>query len=254
MHLALASGDDAAFRPESFNKLYQRSLYQSMRVHARRTLSLLRKRKSSLPATAVEAANLILEHEETVLQRLRQVAEQRIHAQRIRCHGDFHLGQVLFTGKDFVIIDFEGEPSRPIGERRIKASPIRDVAGMIRSFHYAAHAASRAHQRDALLPSASSFNPGPWATVWFVWTSAAFLKAYLAEVANGNILPPRREELEILLNAYLLEKAVYELNYELNNRPDWVSIPMEGILHLLQAEPHPVAEQRETKRVDTNDQ
>ena len=235
LHLALALGKGSSFSPEPFSQLYQRSLYQSMRANARRTLGLLRKRQSTLPTAAAAQAQTLLQHEEALMQRFQNVAANRIHAQRTRCHGDFHLGQVLFTGKDFVIIDFEGEPDRPIGERRIKASPLRDVAGMIRSFHYATHAALRDPKREALLPSAGSDDVAPWMTVWYLWSAAAYLKAYLEEVAASGILPAEPAATETLLNAYLLEKAVYELGYELNNRPDWVQIPMEGILGLLES-------------------
>lgn len=233
LHLALAEGNDVNFAPEPFNKLYQRSLYQSMRAQARKTLALLRKRSKALPDEAAGLAKQLLEHEKSLIERYRDVADHPVNALRTRCHGDFHLGQVLFTGKDFVIIDFEGEPDRPIGERRIKASPLRDVASMLRSFHYASQTAICGPLRESLLPSVSSQGIAPWLNVWYLWSSAAYLKGYLAEAETGNFLPEQRQQLETLLNAYLLEKAVYELGYELNNRPDWVQIPLEGILHLL---------------------
>ena len=234
LHLALAAGVSESFAPEPFTKLYQRSLYQSMRSQARRTLSLLRKQLKKLPEAVAPVAERLAKSEAELLERFRDLSERRIHAARIRCHGDFHLGQVLFTGKDFVIIDFEGEPDRPIGERRIKHSPLRDVAGMIRSIHYASHAALRTAPGHQLLPSEMETGIADWFTVWYVWSAASYLKAYLAEASRGDFLPEAREELETLLNAYLLEKAVYELGYELNNRPDWVPIPLEGILHLIE--------------------
>jgi len=233
LHLALAAGEDESFAPEPFTKLYQRSLYQSLRAQARRTLELLRSRLAHLPDSVAAVARRLLEQEETLLDRYREVAERRISALRTRCHGDFHLGQVLFTGRDFVIIDFEGEPDRPIGERRIKASPLRDVASMIRSFHYAAHAAVRRPQLEPNSAEAGGDDRARWLNVWSAWSSACYLKAYLAEASRGNFLPESREDLETLLNAHLLEKAVYELGYELNNRPEWVCIPLAGILQLL---------------------
>jgi len=233
MHLALAAGEDKSFLPEPFTKLYQRSLYQSMRAHTRRSLGLLRRQQVHLPESVAAAAGRLLEREETLLQRYHELSERRISALRTRCHGDFHLGQVLYPGKDFVIIDFEGEPDRPIGERRIKASPLRDVAGMIRSFHYASHAAIRSPRLETRSPAASGDDRARWLTVWYIWNSAAYLKAYLAEASRGSFLPNRRENLETLLEAHLLEKAVYELGYELNNRPEWVCIPLEGILQLI---------------------
>jgi maltose alpha-D-glucosyltransferase/alpha-amylase len=136
---------------------------------------------------------------------------------------------VLYTGKDFVIIDFEGEPARPITERRLKRSPVSDVAGMLRSFNYAATAKLRTGElRPEDVPFLSR-----WARYWNLWVSVAFLKSYLEAAGPAGFLPESREELRILLDAHLLEKAVYELGYELNNRPDWVGVPITGILEML---------------------
>ena len=156
---------------------------------------------------------------------------------RIRCHGDYHLGQVLYTGKDFFIIDFEGEPARPLSERRIKRSPLRDVAGMLRSFHYAAYAALFEQEASGVYAShpESLTVLEPWARVWYLWVSAVFLKTYLEVASKAPFLPRTREELQVMLDAYLLEKAVYELGYELNSRPDWIRIPLQGISQLLDA-------------------
>src|SRR5690606_38175533 len=139
LHRALASDDeDPAFAPERFSTLYQRSLYQSMRNLTARVLESLRAVRPRLDGETGAAAERPLARQEALGQRFRPVLGERIDALRIRCHGDFHLGQVLFTGSDFVIIDFEGEPARSLGERRLKSSPLRDVAGMLRSFDYAA--------------------------------------------------------------------------------------------------------------------
>jgi len=138
---------------------------------------------------------------------------------------------VLYTGRDFVIIDFEGEPARPLSERRIKVSPLRDVAGMLRSFHYASYA--------ALFGQVPGVRPEdfpalePWACFWYTWVSVAFLKAYLAAAKDEPFLPKDPTELQVLLDAYLLAKAVYELGYELNNRPDWLKVPLRGLIQLL---------------------
>jgi maltose alpha-D-glucosyltransferase/alpha-amylase len=135
---------------------------------------------------------------------------------------------VLFTGTDFVIIDFEGEPERPVSERRIKASAFRDVAGMLRSFHYVANAALRGHVQGLIMQHAE-VPIEVWASYWSAWVSASFLRTYLAAAEPGGFLPKDRTQLNVLLRAYLLEKALYELRYELNNRPDWVNIPLQGI-------------------------
>jgi maltose alpha-D-glucosyltransferase/alpha-amylase len=229
LHVALAQiGPDPAFVPEPFTRLYQRGLYQSMRSQARSTMALLRAQLPRLDDEGREQAAKLLECEHSLSKPLDALTSGLINARRIRCHGDLHLGQVLFTGKDFVIIDFEGEPERPVSERRIKASPLRDVAGMLRSFHYAAHSALRG-STSALLMQHSSIPLQMWADYWTAWVSAAFLRSYLEAATPGGFLPQDQSQIETLLTVYLLEKAIYELRYEINNRPDWVRIPLEGI-------------------------
>src|SRR5690606_31350993 len=145
----------------------------------------------------------------------------------------FHLGQVLFTGNDFVIIDFEGEPLRPLSERRIKRSPLRDVAGMLRSYHYAARSGLLRRIEEGVVGPEAIAALEPWVDAWFQWTAAAYLEGYLEEVGDSGVIPADLDHTRVLLDAYLLEKAVYELGYELNNRPDWVGIALAGIrLHL----------------------
>jgi maltose alpha-D-glucosyltransferase/alpha-amylase len=235
MHLALASdSENKDFAPEPFTPFYQRALYQSMRNLVVQSFQLLRRRLSSVSGSVRPLAEKVAGLEGEILKRLRAVYETRISAQRIRCHGDFHLGQVLYTGKDFIIIDFEGEPARPLGERRIKRSPLRDVAGMIRSFDYVADAALfRQIELGALEPEQIA-QLEPWTRFWYNWIAAAYLRAYLNTVQNSDLLPKSPAATAALLNAYLLEKAVYEVTYELNNRPDWVRIPLQGISQLLE--------------------
>ncbi len=148
-------------------------------------------------------------------------------------HGDYHLGQVLRTEEDFVILDFEGEPARPLAERRSRQSPLKDVAGMLRSYSYAAFAAligSAVHAAD----DDSALEP--WALLWQHWAGETFLSGYFSTastVAVGQVpLLPRGDELRRLLGAFVLDKALYELVYELNSRPDWVRIPLGGISRL----------------------
>ena len=223
LHLALAKGEDPEFIPEPFTAQDQQSLYQSLSELYARAFALLRSCVADLSPVVREDAVQVLARSGTIPARLECIVHGPLTGQRIRCHGDYHLGQVLFTGNDFVIIDFEGEPARPLAERRRKTSPLRDVAGMIRSFHYAAHSPLAEH--GAL--------PAPWAHFWYSWISATFLQAYLATMAAESILPRTRSELELLLDTFLLEKAMYELAYELNHRPDWVGIPLRGIDQLL---------------------
>jgi maltose alpha-D-glucosyltransferase/alpha-amylase len=231
LHVALASdAEDPNFAPEPFTPHYQRSLYESMRAFAQKTLRLLRRRVEALPEDARKDARALLELEKTILERLRAGLTRPLAARRIRIHGDYHLAQVLNTGKDFVILDFEGEPARSIGERRIKRSPLRDVAGMLRSFHYASVCAltrgGRVRPED--LPVME-----PWMRFWTHWVSVTFLRAYLEAAWGAGFLPRTQEELRAMLELYVLDKAVYELQYELNNRPDWVRVPLWGLLQLL---------------------
>jgi len=236
LHVALASNsEDPDFAPEPFSVLYQRSLYQAMRNHSGQMFQLLKKNLKSLRGAVLDEALKVLDEQNTVLNRFRMLLSRKITAMRTRIHGDFHLGQVLYTGKDYVIIDFEGEPARPLTERRIKRSPMRDVAGMLRSFHYAAYTSLFGHLGSANVRPEDLAALEPWAHAWNLWMSATYLDSYLRHAAAGSFLPTDRAEINILLNVYLLEKALYELGYELNNRPDWVRIPLTGILRLLQS-------------------
>src|SRR5438067_4708638 len=209
-----------------------------MRNHSSHMFQILKRNLKTLRGSVLDEALQVLDLQAEVLSRFRAVLSRKITAQRTRIHGDFHLGQVLYTGKDYVIIDFEGEPARPLTERRIKKTPIRDVAGMLRSFHYAAYTSLFGHLGSANVRPEDLAAVEPWARLWNVWVSSTFLNSYLEHAASVEFLPENREELNILLNIYLFEKALYELGYELNNRPDWVRIPLTGILQLLQtAEP-----------------
>ena len=229
LHLALASRDDIpAFAPEPFTPHYQRSIYQSMRTQAVQALQLLRRRAKENPE-----AQMLLARESELQSRFRTVLDGRITGQRIRTHGDYHLGQVLHTGNDFVIIDFEGEPARPLSERRIKRSALRDVAGMLRSFHYAPYAVIFGQVPGVVIRTQDQTLLDTAATFWHQSVSTAFTRAYLATSGAAPHLPSTRDELRILLDAYRLEKALYEIVYELNNRPAWVRIPIRGVLELL---------------------
>jgi len=232
LHLALANmTEDPGFVPEAFSLLYQRSVYQSMRGTARQVFRLLRRNMEILPEEAKGHASEILAAERKILNLLEKITQKRISAMKIRIHGDYHLGQVLFTGKDFIIIDFEGEPARALSERKLKRSPFRDVAGMVRSFHYAAYVGLL--KNPAARPEDILFLE-PWLRVWYHYMASIFLGSYLKTVGNAIFIPKRREELNILLESFLLDKAIYELGYELNNRPEWVMIPLRGIKYILE--------------------
>ncbi len=239
LHLALASArDDSNFTPEPIAEADHRAFVNSAVLLLTTNFELLRRLKDGMPDHARHEADRVLNIEEIARHRLQLSAGFKSSAMATRIHGDYHLGQVLFTGSDFVIIDFEGEPARPLAERRKKRSPLQDVAGMLRSFHYAAYAPLL--QNDGKSLAAENIQLlGEWAQYWQKWVSATFLKTYLEVAGNEIFIPRGREELALLLNAYLLDKAVYELGYELNNRPTWVRIPLDGISQLLGADPQP---------------
>jgi maltose alpha-D-glucosyltransferase/alpha-amylase len=233
LHNVLSSDpDDPDFALEAFTIFYQRSLYQSMRNLSGRVFQALAARLPALPDAVRAEAEQVLDLQQEVLARFRRLIEMKIHGVRIRCHGDYHLGQVLFTGKDFVITDFEGEPLHPLSERRLKRSPLRDVAGMLRSFDYAAYTPLVKGQAGIVFRTEDRMALEQWAHAWNRWVAAAFLGGYFGAAAPV-LVPPTMVELETLMDAYLLEKAVYELGYEMNNRPDWLPIPIRGMLELL---------------------
>jgi maltose alpha-D-glucosyltransferase/alpha-amylase len=230
MHLALAAPtNDPAFTPESMNADDLRAVLKDIREHAARVFDVLKDTVSQLPDDIVECAGLVLSRRRQILDRFRQVGTDNLLALRTRIHGDYHLGQVLRYRSDFIILDFEGEPARSLAERRAKQSPMKDVAGMLRSFSYAAYAtlmnytARRPDDLGRMMP---------WAKVWERSVSAEFLRAYRATSLGSPHVPAGSSEFRKLLDAYLLDKALYELLYELNNRPTWVRIPLEGILSL----------------------
>lgn len=236
LHLALASDPaDPDFSPEPFSLCHLQSLSEDVDKLSAQAMRLLENRLEFLPSSSREMALRVLSRREEISAYCHQMLAAPVCCERTRLHGDYHLGQVLFTGSDFVIIDFEGEPERPLAERRAKGSPLRDAAGMLRSFHYASSSALRRRVSELTI------HPGPsqmahldgWRRYWKIYVSAQFLKGYLETAGKAGFLPQDRNQLEGLLNVFLIDKAVYEIVYELKNRPDWVTIPLDGILELL---------------------
>jgi maltose alpha-D-glucosyltransferase / alpha-amylase len=229
MHLALASGRDAAFAPHIPEAADLESMRDHLTAHAARAFDLLKTSLSRLPDDAVEPAGLALSRRGALLAKFRTLPGMQNFGQWIRIHGDYHLGQVLRSKGDFVILDFEGEPARTLAERRAKHSPLKDVAGMLRSFSYAAFAAltqytTRRPEEFAQLES--------WARLWETSVSSQFLRTYRETIADSPIVPADPDGFNVLLRIYMLDKALYELVYELNNRPGWIRIPLHGILSL----------------------
>jgi maltose alpha-D-glucosyltransferase/alpha-amylase len=234
LHKALATiSEDPAFVPEPFTSLYRRSLYQSMRNLTKQVFPLLRGKIKKLPDKFKSEVIQLLEMESEVDRHFKYLLENKIEGLRIRVHGDFHLGQILCTGNDFIIMDFEGEPARSLGERRLKRSPLRDVAGMLRSFQYAAYSALFDLEKVGLLKSEDMEGVEPLARFWYEWVSVSYLKAYVDTIHSFPLLVQPANEITALLNVYVLEKAVYELGYEINNRPEWLGIPLRGIRNLI---------------------
>ncbi|HEV2393948.1 MAG TPA: maltose alpha-D-glucosyltransferase [Verrucomicrobiae bacterium] len=234
MHLALASEpEDAAFAPEPFTPHEVRGLFQSMRTLATHNLRLLRKQLKALPPDLAPMAERALLLESEIIARYRPLFERSLSAKRIRIHGDYHLGQVLWTGKDFIIFDFEGEPGLALSERRIKRSPLRDVAGMVRSFHYAAHEGLQQHVARGSLPPENLAAFEPWAGFWNQAVSASFVRAYLQALGASDLLPNAADDLQVMLKAYLLNQAMHELGDDLCDRPTLLKVPLQGILRLL---------------------
>ncbi len=232
MHKALGSSADApGFAAEPFSVLYQRSLYQSMQSLCRRAMQTLKKNLGGLDATLRDDAQQVLGSEKEMLELMRRITKKKYTARKIRIHGDYHLGQVLYTGKDCIIMDFEGEPARSLSERKLRYCALRDIAGMIRSFDYAGY---------AVLLLNNQFRPEDrpdleqWLRPWHRYVSTTFLTSYFDSMGDSDIVPHDPVDRAVLLKAFLLEKSVYELAYELNNRPLWTVIPLRGILKLLE--------------------
>jgi maltose alpha-D-glucosyltransferase/alpha-amylase len=230
LHLALAiQTDDLAFQAEPFTSEDLTLDARRIDTQIHRTLDALRAGMARLTDLTADDAATILSRRIELFARAHAITKATPSGWRIRIHGDYHLGQVLRARGDFVLLDFEGEPARSLAERRRKQSPLKDVAGMLRSFSYAAY--SGLDQYVQRHPDAHR-SLEPWARLWENAACSAFLNAYKQTTAANPALLPEPAQAQALLNAYLLEKALYELLYELNNRPTWVRIPLLGILSL----------------------
>jgi maltose alpha-D-glucosyltransferase/alpha-amylase len=228
MHLALASSDDRPeFTAEYFSTLYQRSLYQGMRGQAGSVLRALRRQSAMLPEAARTDAADILASVARINDIFARLLEHKIAAFKIRVHGNFHLGQILNTGKDFTFIDFEGDPARPLGERRLKRSPLVDVAGMLYSLGEAG-AVALSHEGEADVRRLE-----PWKDIWVDCVSKAYLEGYLATAHGAPFLPESHVDGCALLECFLLEIALQHLGYTLTNRLESAVIPLKAVLRAL---------------------
>jgi maltose alpha-D-glucosyltransferase/alpha-amylase len=229
LHVQLSENPEPDFAPEPLTHRDLEQLAGTMRREAEHQLRMLESRSASFDSRARELARAVLEQRDALLRRFDDLTHATSGGARLRCHGDYHLGQILVTEGDIVILDFEGEPARPLSDRRAKCSPLRDVAGMLRSFSYAASTALNA---ATLTRPEDLERLAPWSELWETWVSAVYLRSYLAATADAGILPARSEDLDLLLQTLVVNKAIYELGYELNNRPDWVHVPLTGLLRL----------------------
>jgi maltose alpha-D-glucosyltransferase/alpha-amylase len=232
MHLALAGvKNNKDFQEEPFSLLYQKSLYQSFRTLVKRTTSQMKASRKKLDDDQQQLIDDIISNENLLLNTIKQTLEKKkIHTSRIRVHGDYHLGQVLFTGKDFIIIDFEGEPTRSLTARSLRYCPFKDVAGMLRSFHYAIYMGALEYNEK--MPESTEYLQ-PWLEAWYRKVRDVFMEGYLNAAGNASFIPEERKQLDELLSVYVIEKAIYEADYELNNRPDWLHIPLNGLNKIL---------------------
>ncbi len=243
LHMALASAPaGTALTPERIRPEDLATWQQELRAHLDRVMGTLAATIEKLPEPVRPAARDVLDNAAQFkdgLMALQALGTEPVT--KIRIHGDYHLGQVLKSGDDFFILDFEGEPARPLEERRAKQCALKDVAGMLRSFAYAAHAAKFRVEEAAPGDRGLGERLASWAEVWEDGVRSAFLDGYLAETWNqgATFLPRGREALEAVLHVYELDKAIYELNYEINHRPAWVLIPLEGLRRTRVTPPKP---------------
>ena len=234
LHCALSQHPNLPeFAPESMSEEYLKTRHDSMIRLTTSTLDLLDMHLPNLPFPIQKVAQEVLQQRNRLFQYFQDFLTVSHSCKRIRCHGDYHLGQVLWTGQKFIIIDFEGEPARSLQERKMKHSPLVDITSMLRSFHYAPYAELHHRLLGASDVESEQERGTRWAEFWYQWASASFLRGYLPPAMASDFWPSAWRDTKILFNSHLMEKAVYELAYELNNRPDWVIIPLQGLRHLL---------------------
>jgi len=235
MHLALASQRNLKdFAPEDFSLHYQRSLFAGLQSLVRESYQSQKRNLQRLPESVRQEVEQLLNRKQDVLDTLKRIYRKKLDVTKIRTHGDLQLEKILLTGKDLAIQDFGGDPGRSYSERRLKRSPLRDVASMIRSFYYVGY---EGFLQNNYIPVDGTVDLLPYAEFWAQYMSGFFLKAYLETVQGSTFIPAQSEDLQMLLETFLLERAIGDLSYELNNRPDWVRVPLEIIKSVLEALP-----------------
>jgi maltose alpha-D-glucosyltransferase/alpha-amylase len=241
LHIALTSdASDPAFAPEPFNDFYRQSLYNGNIALTTRRLEHVRQRVSEMRPDVRALATMVVEEEQRIIQKFRALYAERVDSQRIRFHGRMHLGHLLVRDKDVIIFDLGGDPYLHISERRIKRCPLRDVVSMLMSFGYAAQSSIRQRYSPEGHETVDRKTMRVWGRFWYAHVSAAFLRSYWRTAARTDYMPKSREHQQILLDNYLLERALLDVRDDINQNPDLSGMPFRVILHLLDAE----AEQR----------
>jgi maltose alpha-D-glucosyltransferase/alpha-amylase len=231
MHIALGSDIyETAFTPTTYNGDYTVWLKNRLTYQFQNRLNILENNLHKLDGLALELANQFLDHKKEIRKLFLDFDWTKMKSERIRIHGDYHLGQLLVNGDDFWLLDFEGEPESTIRDRKVKQPPLKDVAGMFRSFHYAIYATLFNNKDKYPYEQEELFAAGEILFRYFV---GVFLQTYTEVAQGGNLNIGYRKEIDFLLKYCILEKAVYELGYELNSRPRWAVIPLTGISSIM---------------------
>jgi maltokinase len=231
MHIALGSEfEESSFTPQHFNRDYEVWLKNRLLYQFQNRLNTVENNLNKLEGLALDLAKQFLEQKNEIRKRFMSFDWHKLKGERIRVHGDYHLGQVLVNDGDFYILDFEGEPESTIRDRRVKQPPIKDVAGMFRSFHYAIYATIFNHQEQFSIPQEKLFEAGEKLYRYFI---GVFMKTYTENIEAANINIGYRQERVFMLKHAMLDKAIYELGYEMNSRPLWAVIPLEGIASIM---------------------
>ncbi|MCB0551578.1 MAG: alpha-glucosidase C-terminal domain-containing protein, partial [Phaeodactylibacter sp.] len=225
LHTGLIDESNPGFRPEPFSLHYQRSLYSAWQSQVRLAFQRLEKHKDKLPG-----AEQLLEQRAAIQGRLKRIYHHKMDALKVRIHGSLHLEKALFTGKDFILYDFEGGRTQSFSELRLKKPPMSDLSSLISSLHYAALAALEVEEEPGNIGQSPWL---PWMAAWFEGMKAAFLNGYLPRARAAGLVPPAKEDWDILLDTFLLDRQLYELRFELERHRGWQEIPLLGLLRMV---------------------
>ncbi len=221
---------DKDFDKEESSLHYQRSLYSGLQTLTRTSLEKLKSKIKELPEDTAKQAREVIGLKNEILSCFRDIYDHKIPVMKIRTHGDYHLRQILWTGREYIMNSFEGDPSKSFSERRIRRSAMRDLAAMIRSLHYAAYSNILSPEYEQ---QRKEGNLEEWAETWHYYISRLYIKGYFDKAGKKDYVPKKHEDFKILMHTFLLEKALTELNYEIDNRPEWIIIPLRGIKEIL---------------------